>query len=63
MSALDVFAAAIETLKELCIKSCNETYGITNLGVRDILWVLTVPAIWEDDAKMFMRKAAFKVRL
>ena len=27
----------------------------------DIFWVLTVPAIWEDSAKQFMREAAVNV--
>jgi hypothetical protein len=27
----------------------------------DILWVLTVPAIWSDEAKQFMREAAIQV--
>lgn len=27
----------------------------------DILWVLTVPAIWSDQAKQFMREAAIQV--
>lgn len=27
----------------------------------DILWVLTVPAIWSDQAKQFMRDAAIQV--
>lgn len=27
----------------------------------DILWVLTVPAIWTDQAKQFMRDAAIQV--
>ena len=28
----------------------------------DILWVLTVPAIWSDQAKQFMREAAIQVK-
>lgn len=28
----------------------------------EITWVLTVPAIWSDPAKQFMREAAVKVR-
>ena len=28
----------------------------------DVKWVLTVPAIWTDPAKGFMRAAAIKVR-
>ena len=27
----------------------------------DIFWVLTVPAIWDDSAKQFMREAAVNV--
>ena len=29
----------------------------------DIHWVITVPAIWEDAAKLFMREAASEVWL
>lgn len=28
----------------------------------DIRWVLTVPAIWRQPAKQFMRQAAYKVQ-
>lgn len=39
----------------------------SNLGdkvtVDDINFVLTVPAIWDDTAKMFMREAAIEVRV
>ena len=28
------------------------------VNMEDILWVLTVPAIWDDTAKMFMKEAA-----
>ena len=36
----------------------NVAGGIT---MNDIHWVLTVPAIWSDAAKQFMREAAIKV--
>ena len=36
-------------------------YIFRKLGTSDIRWVLTVPAIWNDEAKHFMRLAAFKV--
>jgi len=29
----------------------------------DITWILTVPAIWRDSAKQFMRRAATRVRV
>ena len=34
----------------------------TQIDNKDIHWVLTVPAIWTDSAKQFMREAAYKVR-
>jgi hypothetical protein len=36
---------------------------ITDLVETDIHWVLTVPAIWKDNAKQFMREAAQLTRL
>ena len=33
------------------------------LDVDLIRWVITVPAIWNDKAKSFMREAAFKVNM
>ena len=29
----------------------------------DVRWVITVPAIWKDSAKKFMRQAAEQVRI
>ncbi|XP_069129998.1 heat shock 70 kDa protein 12A-like [Argopecten irradians] len=58
MSAMDVIAAVIRYLKEHAKKTCFA--AVTNLEESDILWVLTVPAIWSDDAKQFMREAAKK---
>jgi hypothetical protein len=34
---------------------------MTEFEERDIVWVLTVPAIWTDAAKKFMREAAVEV--
>jgi hypothetical protein len=36
---------------------------MTGILPGDIRWVLTVPAIWNDGAKQFMREAAEKVSL
>ena len=35
------------------------SYRISESHIR---WVITVPAIWPDESKLFMREAAFKVR-
>lgn len=34
-----------------------------NIELNEIKWVITVPAIWSDPAKAFMRRAAMKVFL
>ena len=60
MPAMDVFSEAIGYLKRHVMKTCDKSgSGITE---REIKWVLTVPAIWGDAAKQFMREAAVKVR-
>lgn len=59
MSCLTVIAACIEHIKEKTlerIKDANEDFD-----ENDIHWVLTVPAIWSEQARQFMIKAAAKV--
>lgn len=60
MVAIDVFSAAIKFLRDHLLKTLNKQAS----GVREtnIQWVLTVPAFWDDAAKLFTRKAAEKVR-
>lgn len=41
----------------------DEENRFQTIEKRDIFWVLTVPAIWDDAAKQFMREAAVNVRL
>ncbi|XP_062596268.1 heat shock 70 kDa protein 12B-like, partial [Saccostrea cucullata] len=62
--ALHVFSHSIEFLK----KDCFENLKIKGLQdevnfEKEILWVLTVPAIWDDAAKQFMRTAATEAGL
>ncbi|KAL3881740.1 hypothetical protein ACJMK2_028136 [Sinanodonta woodiana] len=58
MLAMDVFSAGIKFLKDTMLT----TLRIQSMIIRDtdIQWVLTVPAIWDDAAKQFMRLAANK---
>jgi len=37
---------------------CNVCDRVTEIKNDDIDWVLTVPAIWNDSSKQFMREAA-----
>ncbi|CAC5363005.1 unnamed protein product [Mytilus coruscus] len=58
MLAIDVFDLSIMALKNH-LMSYLETQG-TGVESRDIRWVLTVPAIWTENAKYFMRESAEK---
>ena len=54
MLALEVFGESIRYLKDHALRQLDGPD-------KDIQWVLTVPAIWDDSAKQFMRLAAEKV--
>ena len=58
--AQDVFSAAIKSLKEDAIGELKKNG--TPADVDEIRWVLTVPAIWPDEAKLFMRESAKQVK-
>ena len=59
--ALMVFSMSIKYMKDKIMAQLNtET---VNIGIDDVKFVLTIPAIWEDDAKQFMRKAAEEVNI
>ncbi|XP_063413737.1 heat shock 70 kDa protein 12A-like isoform X1 [Mytilus trossulus] len=58
MKAIDIFTFAIEYFKDQTINKLKRT--LKDVDIADIHYVLTVPAIWEDKAKMFMRKSAEK---
>ncbi|CAC5426153.1 unnamed protein product [Mytilus coruscus] len=60
MKALDIFAIAIEYLNKQVIGKLN-TLERLNVRTQDLHYVITVPAIWDDQEKMFMRKAAEQV--
>lgn len=59
MKAMTVFSEIIRYLKDhLLDLLAKRGTGVDN---KDIHWVLTVPAIWSDSAKQFMREAACEV--
>lgn len=63
VEAMLVFKYSIEYLKNhLLATISNSTLG-KKMDIKDINFVLTVPAIWDDTAKMFMREAAIKVNM
>ncbi|XP_060065878.1 heat shock 70 kDa protein 12A-like [Ylistrum balloti] len=56
MLAMTVFASAMKYLVDHLLSTCQKR-GL-ELSTSDIRWVLTVPAIWTDRAKQFMRECA-----
>lgn len=58
MAAIRVFGLSIE-----CLKNSLNALLAEKITVKpdNILWVLTVPAIWREAAKQFMREAAILV--
>lgn len=56
VAAIHVFGLSIKALVDH-LMDMVKTQG-SSLKMNEIQWVLTVPAIWTDSAKQFMRKSA-----
>ncbi|CAN0331620.1 unnamed protein product, partial [Ascophyllum nodosum] len=54
-----VVSATLRHFKEDILSHLSSSSGVA-IGVRDITWVLTIPAIYDYFAKNFMRQAAHK---
>lgn len=61
-NAMTIFACCINYLVESLLENVNKK--ITGkLEMKDIDFIITVPAIWDETAKMFMVEAVKKVSL
>lgn len=60
MAAMIVFSESIKYLRQSLLDDARNQQ--TDIQMKDIKWILTVPAIWSDPAKAFMRKAAVEVK-
>ena len=58
LPALDVFAKSLIYLKQEITGWLDKQIA---LPIRQIQWILTVPAIWSPGAKQMMREAAIQV--
>lgn len=57
-----VFGHALRFFKDSCLRAINESLlGGMDVTTEDVQWVITVPAIWRQSAKQFMRYAATEV--
>ena len=59
MPAITVFSKALKYLGDKITKFIKDTKVVEHL--KEITWVITVPAIWQPGARHFMRKAAYAV--
>ena len=59
MLALTVFSESIRYFKKHFL--CNTRNAGLNFREDEVHWVLTIPAIWKDDAKQFMRESTKQV--
>uniref|UniRef100_A0A4W3J412 Heat shock protein 12A n=1 Tax=Callorhinchus milii TaxID=7868 RepID=A0A4W3J412_CALMI len=62
VKALEIFAFALEFFKDHALQELSDQTG-TKFDNADVRWVITVPAIWKQPAKQFMRHAAYKAAL
>ena len=63
LSAKTVFKLVIEDLRKDMVKMSSSRISGEGISPNEIHWVLTVPAIWNDSAKQFMRECANEVRM
>ena len=59
MAALPLFVMSIRYMREHLLAELDKQAA--NIHEAEIQYVLTVPAIWDDSAKQFMREAAVQV--
>lgn len=59
LKALAVFSMALRHFRDQALREVRE--AVPGLAFEDIRWVITVPAIWRQPAKQFIRAAAYKV--
>ncbi|XP_075613932.1 heat shock 70 kDa protein 12A isoform X1 [Balearica regulorum gibbericeps] len=62
VKALEIFAYALQFFKEQALKELSDQGG-SDFENTEVRWVITVPAIWKQPAKQFMRQAAYKAGL
>jgi len=62
-STEQVFVEALKHIKEQILKEFQEKKVVLEKGIKNIQWILTVPAIWSDRAKNKMERWAEKAGL
>lgn len=55
-----VIQKSLEYIKNRVLDTFHHQHIMLNRNPHEVIWVITVPAIWTDVAKSIMRKAAFE---
>ena len=61
LTALTVFSMTLRFFRNQALIELSDATG-SLIRSDDVRWVVTVPAIWRQKAKQFMREAAYQVR-
>ena len=59
MSAMKIFSMAINYMRSHLMTALKKQ--VPDIEQSDVMFVITVPAIWSDGSKQFMREAAIAV--
>ena len=59
LSAMTVFSMTLKYFRNHALRELSDATG-SKILPQDIRWVVTVPAIWRQKAKQFMREAAYE---
>jgi len=63
IKAIKVFIITLKELKNEILQKLNEMRGGSLITTNEVLWMITIPAIWTDEARQFMSEAARKAGL
>ncbi len=59
LPALTVFSMTLNYFRNHALRELADATGF-KVSEQDVRWVITVPAIWREKAKQFMREAAYE---
>jgi len=59
MPAITIFSMAINYMRQHLMDALKKQ--VSDIKQSDVMFVITVPAIWNDASKQFMREAAIAV--
>jgi len=62
LKAMKFFIKSFEALKDEILLKLNQSKA-GEITTNDVLWMITIPAIWTDEARQFMSEAARKAGL